>query len=260
MTIQEVPFFTIIIVALGPKSHLISLAIENLIHQTYKNFEVVIADAREEKAALSLHSLKERTILLDLALDIKPVEMLRLAVRQAKGRYIHILSCGEYYLATHCLEWIAHALVAEKFPALLCCGFIRHLDLAATQFLYFPISKKNLIHGKFPPRSACFWQKDKIASLLSDDRTKWHRFVHGDLLCRYVAMRQPAAFIKRIFVDSIYQAGASRKRKERLVEMGNLLIHRFGLRFALLTWLYFIPLQLMQSWKLEIKRMFSPMV
>jgi hypothetical protein len=257
---EKDPFFSILILAHGPQSYLISLTLESLTNQTYSDFELLIIDAREEKKELVFKELKNRNVTIEMPVGTEPVEeeMLPILLEQAKGRYIHILRAGEYYLATHCLHWAAEALAAEDFPDLLCTGFIHHHSLSPTEFLYILPTKKNLVQGRFPAQAACLWKRKNLLDLLENNKNRWDCFVYGDLLCRYVEAGKGFGFLKRILIDYIYQVPTPRKAVRNVAEVGQVLLHHFGLRLSFARWFMRIAGHLIRWWVARVKKMFYP--
>src|SRR5579885_983113 len=123
MTIEERPLFSVWVLAYGPKAHLLSLTLDNLENQTFQDYEVLVADAREEKKEIPF----SRAQVVEMPPFTKEEDRLKVLLERSKGRHVHILKAGEYYLSIHSLKWMAEALEAEGFPDFLGTGFIlRH--------------------------------------------------------------------------------------------------------------------------------------
>lgn len=246
MTIAE-PIFSVLVLAYGPQAYLLSLTMDNLASQTFSDFEVLIADGRKEKKEIPMEEAK----IVKVPADMQPREMTRILLEKAKGRYVHVLVAGEYYIGTRCLQWMADALAAEGFPELMCTGFIRHHSLSPTEFLYYPLSKKGLLQGNMPSLSACFWQRKTLIEFAGQE-------THGDLLCRFVETGKKAASLNRVLVDYIYQVPTPKRAIVNVVEAGKVLLRNFGPRPSILFWAARIACHFVRWWVARVKKMFHP--
>lgn len=246
MTIEE-PLFSIWVLAYGPQAYLLSLTLDNLENQIFQDYEILIADAREEKKEIS----ETRAVIVEMPATTMPQAMTKLLLEKSKGRYVHILKAGEYYLASHGLEWLAEKLNQENYPELLCTGFIRHHSLSPSEFHYYPLSKKNLLQGRFPAQAACVLQR-KI--FLTHPPAPTFR----DLLCEFLESGQRTAFLDRIIVDYIYQVPSPKRAIAQVAETGKVLLRHYGPRPAFALWSCRVACHFVCWWFARIKKMFHP--
>ncbi len=241
------PFFSVLILAYGPKSYLLSMTIDHLASQTFTDFEVLIADAREEKKEIDF----PKAVIVPFSPEASTLEMVHHLLNRANGRYIHLLRAGEYYLATHCLQWLADGAAAEGYPDLFCTGFIQRHSLSPTEYLYYAPTKENLMKGKFPSQPALFWKRKSLIEMAPSSG-------HVDWLCRFVEKGKHCAFINRIFVDYLYQAPTKRTAIGNVKDSGRVLLRYYGPRPTLALWFSRIALHFIRWWCARVKKMFHP--
>jgi len=214
MTIDSEPFFSIILLTHTPQSHLAPLTIESIEKQTFKNYE----------------------FLADLT--------------QAKGRYVHILRAGEYYIGDRCLEWMAESLAQENFPDVSCTGFIQHHGMAPTEFLYYSFSKPNFVQGKFPSLSSCWWERKTLLEFMP--------LSFPAIYCRYVAAGKKSVLLNRILVDYVYHSPTPSQALADVSRVGKVILNSYGPRLQLALWISRLSAHFLRWWVGRVKKMFRP--
>ncbi len=125
------PMFSIIVVSLNAGEKL-AATIESIRKQTFTDYEVVVKDGGSTDG--SIEGLKQRMLAFETGMktrirlveekDSSIYDGMNQAVKQATGRYLYFLNCGDYFYDERVLENIAEEIKADKKGALIFYGDI----------------------------------------------------------------------------------------------------------------------------------------
>lgn len=112
------PFFSIVVVSLNPGERL-RKTLESIVEQSFQDYEVILKDGGSTDG--SLERLKESGFLqrypqihLIEQRDRSIYDGMNQAVKQAKGKYIQFLNCGDYFYQDTVLTQVAEFIDYEQ--------------------------------------------------------------------------------------------------------------------------------------------------
>lgn len=125
------PMFSIIVVSLNAGRKL-AATIESIREQTFTDYEVVVKDGGSTDG--SIEGLKQRMLTFETGMKnrIKLVEEkdssiydgMNQAVKNAQGKYLYFLNCGDYFYDERVLENIAEGIKSDKKGSFIFYGDI----------------------------------------------------------------------------------------------------------------------------------------
>jgi len=140
------------IVVLDVKNHyLIPITLESILCQTDKRFEVLILTQKILPRELSqLHRNYSNLSIVEVQSDEHLPKIKNIALKHVKGKYIHFLYPGEYYLSKFSLNFVFDKIGKEKDPDIICfSGLLR--DNIFPPKTFYPSFSKALPGEKYYP-------------------------------------------------------------------------------------------------------------
>ncbi len=99
-----IPFFSIITVTKNTEEK-IDKTIKSVLSQSYKNFEYIIVDGNSKDETFNkIQKYKNKKIKLFSRKDKNFYDGLNFAIKRANGKYISVISSGDFYYSTLILK------------------------------------------------------------------------------------------------------------------------------------------------------------
>lgn len=99
------PLFSIIVVSYNA-SALIKDTVDSILRQTFDNYEIVVKDACSTDDTIAQIPESDR-IRLFQSKDLGIYDGMNMAIKEAKGRFLHFLNCGDKFASVDVLERVA---------------------------------------------------------------------------------------------------------------------------------------------------------
>lgn len=130
------PFFSIITVTKNTAEK-IDKTIQSVLSQSYKNFEYIIVDGHSKDETLNkIQKYNDKKIKIFCRKDKNFYDGLNFAIKKAKGKYISVLSSGDFYYSNFILKKIHKNII--KF---------RNFDFYFSNLFF--VNKKNKVERKW---------------------------------------------------------------------------------------------------------------
>ena len=192
------------IVVLDVKNHyLIPITLESILGQTDKHFEVLILTQNILPQELSqLHRNYSNLSIVELQFDEHLPNIKNIALKHIRGKYIHFLYPGEYYLSKFSLNFVFDKIKKEKDRDIICfSGLLR--DNIFPPKIFYPTFSKALSSEKYYPilvRDVFFLRETVEAEGGFDSR---YARLQGFALITKISLKEKYKILslKRVIVD-----------------------------------------------------------
>lgn len=132
---EELPLVSIIIPTYNC-APLISITLEYLLKQQYKNLEILVIDASSTDHTLDrIRNFRSPSIHLYSVKEYQCYVMLNKGIGHAKGKYINCLFPGDYYISRWTLREIMITALENHSPHLVFCGSLLRDETQETKVL-----------------------------------------------------------------------------------------------------------------------------
>lgn len=115
---MQKPFFSIVVVSLNPGERLKN-TLDSIIKQTFTDYEVVLKDGGSKDGSLqglidTGYFEDKSQVKIIVKQDASIYDGMNQAVKEAKGRYIQFLNCGDYFYSDTVLEDVAKYIKKDR--------------------------------------------------------------------------------------------------------------------------------------------------
>ncbi len=163
---MEEPLLSIII--LDIQNHfLIQPTLESILSQADDRFEIIVITQNLKASEYNfLKNYLDRITLKEVAKDKKIPDIRNLALKLAKGRYLHYLFPGETYLSKFSLEKAFREIEEKKYPDLLCFAYIKRDLLSPPEVKQVSFNLSFLGGERYPMFTRdCFFSKQSLLEI-----------------------------------------------------------------------------------------------
>jgi hypothetical protein len=251
-------FFTIVVAVTDQTAYKLPFTLDSLVAQDFDGYEVIIIDGqRQEHNLRFFDTYREQIALIEPATSFCFWEMMNQGLAHAKGRYVHFLKPGEFYLTRHALAMLAEFIQEHELPDLVYSGWIVRHSLSPPQMVFKKLHFEDLKGGKLPSSMESFWMKREALSELKGFDPRYEIQSGVDLICRFYLDKQlKKVFMKRILTDYDYKRTSPKKIIQHFWETLTIITRHFGPSKALLWWLAQNPFRLVDWWLRTLKTAF----
>ncbi len=235
---EDAPFFSIFLI-LSDFTHMAHWSFESILAQSFPSFEVFVLEKEPsstirsmgEKGGVKVHFLTSNNK------NISVAEFLNKAIEKAKGKYIHVLQPGDFYLSSKGLEYVKQEIDKKPGSDLIYCSYLVRDEIAPPKAISYPISSQFLQKGKMPSRLQCCWFSKEIFAKVGLFNPKYARRPGLDFLCR-VFLHKGCQFssFKRVIVDYEPVKASSAQVIGYALETFKVIFHYFGIIKAISWW------------------------
>jgi len=250
--------FSVVILLNDQNAYLLPFTLNSVSEQTFSSHEVIIIDSRKEKVDHEVfkNTLAHLTSIQSFS-DVNLYAMMNEGIKAAKGRYLHFLVPGEFYLSCHGLSLVKECLEHHHFPDLVYSGYIIRHSLSPPQTVFKQISSEDLKGGKLPMSLLAFWMKKEALLSVGLFDKKFEMQGGIDLICRFYRRNDlKKIFLKRILTDYEYRRPPPKKVLRQQWETLLILWRHFGISKALFLWVARNHVRLFLWWLKNLKAAF----
>ncbi len=230
------PLFTIVI--LVPRfEHLLSVTLDSIISQTLQDFEIVLVEARElSKIEHILQSYSDIPIELHVENETNQSILMNRGLGYAKGKYVHFLYSGDFYLSQHSLAYLKEMIEKHQDPDLLYCGYLVREQGVLPSVMIKPLSLEMIRKGDLPTIQQCCWYSKKTLEKHHGFDERFSCRTVLDYISALVKSDSRIVFVPRILVDYVLYGRLIRMNLRYLSETCHVLFRHFGFWRAFLWW------------------------
>lgn len=242
-------YFTLIIPVTEASAHLLPFTLD-VIGRQKPTFEVIVVDGTHR--GISFKGVRR------LAVPSHQLfALMNAAIPLAKGRYVHFLQPGEFYMSTQSLAWVQQCARENGEPDLISCGyFVRHRFEAPTPMLG-ALSEEALRRAEIAPTLQPYWFKTETLHLMGKFSTRYEERAGLDLLCRFFAAPQlRKAHLRRIVTDYEYRYRLPSRILKEFAETASISFKYYGVHFHFFFWMARSYLRLVRWCSNMLKRAF----
>lgn len=252
------PFFSVIVPVLDKTLHLLPFTLDSIVSQEFEGFEIVLIDGQSGEHDLDLFNAYQPHISrIYSALDRHPFSMKNKGLMLARGKYLHFLDPGEFYMTCHALSLMRNFIEACDFPDLIYTGSVSRYSLSLPQVSIQQISEERLRGGDLPTSLQSYWFQKEALVALGGFNAAYEIQGGVDVICRfYLSPSYRKAFLKRILTDYEYRRLSPKKVIQQFIETLMIICRHFGLSKALVWWLAQNHLRLLKWWWRSIRGAF----
>ncbi len=220
------------------RAYQLALTLDSIFQQKHLPLEVIIVDAhsydptmeitqRYSSQGVQLHSVSEWNIM----------EMYNRGITISKGRYVHFLQPGDYFLIPDALALIASHIAVNQWPDIVYWASLQPAVDDTVEVCYNSLTKGDLQQGLSPTfLKACIFRVETLRIL---GKFNGSFRVRGafDFFCRFCAYPGlRVTSINRVFIDDQRSSWRYRFPLGYLQESTAIIYHYFGFKWAL-KWL-----------------------
>jgi glycosyltransferase involved in cell wall biosynthesis len=231
---QEPPFFSVIVAVTDHNAHLLPLTLDSIAHQTYGSLEIILVDSRSDRNDGCAFSRTKVCISSESSI----YSLFNQGLALSKGKFIHFLSPGEFYITPKALYFIREFLLAHREPDLVYTGYILRHSLAPPQNFFQVIGKEELKAGWLCFGLQPYWFKKEALQAVGNFNTRYESEAGFDLICRFFLEESlKKILLKRVLTDYQYQTAAPKKIIGQLLERIQSLFSDFGVNRVIFGYL-----------------------
>lgn len=212
--------------------------LKNVLEQDFSSFEVIVIEKKKDPSLQHLaKNYSVSVTFMPASKEASVADLLNQAVDRAKGKYIHILQPGDFYLSKQGLKQIGEFLRSSPEYDLLYCAYLLRSEKVAPVLVFQPVASKLLQKGKMPTRLQSCWFSRSIFEKIGKFDPRYQKRPGLDLLCRTFLSKEIKIFAwKRVFIDYEPFKLSSQEVLAYVWETFCLVFRYFGLFHALIWW------------------------
>ena len=255
---DHTPYVSVIVPITDQNVHLLSFTMDSIASQAFGAFEVIVVDGQTREHSLAIFDAYRHCVArFYTALDRNLSAMLNKGAELAKGKFLHFLQPGEFYISRNSLLILKEFVQQSSEPDLVYTGCIIRHSLSPPQQLFHPIEEETLKGAKVPYSLQAYWFKKEAVRLTGKFNTAY--LIQGgfDLICRF--HRNPTlrkVFLRRILTDYEYRLRKPKWILRQIFETLVIIFRHFGLSKAVFFWIAQNHFRLISWWSKSIKGAF----
>lgn len=247
------------IVILDIRNHyLIPITLESVFHQTDQRFDLtVVVQNILPKELSNLRRITNKLKIIEVPPEMEFSEIKNITLEKVKGKYVHFLFPGEYYLSNISLKYAFEKIERKHFPDLVCFSYIRRDFLSPPKVV--PASLMKSLHGiehyPFLSKDVFFLKKAVLEVKGFDSR---YRGLEGfDVILKiYQEEKSRILCCRRVLIDFELQKFHPRKNLEYVSDLILIIYRHYGFS-GLFRWKVIKEMgYFMKFWLKGIKRYF----
>jgi hypothetical protein len=250
--------FSVIVPITDQNVHLLPFTMDSIASQMFHSFEVIIIDGQTKEHSLSIFDAYRSCISrIYTALDRNLSAMQSKGVELAKGKFVHFLQPGEFYISRNSFHFIKEFIEKSDDPDLVYTGCVIRHSMSPPQQLFSQCEKENLKGGKIPYSLQAYWFKKQAIEAVGKFNTAYRIQGGFDLVCRFylnTALRK--VFLRRILTDYEYRLRKPKWVVRQFYEALVIIFRHFGLSKAAIFWMAQNHLRLLHWWSKSVKGAF----
>lgn len=250
---QEECFYTVIIPVSEELAYHLPMTLESVYGQKYDKYEVILVDGT--KQGLSLME-REGTSLL-IAEGKGCFVMINQALPFARGRYVHVLMAGDFYISLHAFSDLDLFIHEKGFPQLISTSYIKRDGVLHSSTFCREIALCDLKNARVPFTLYSYWFE--VKTLLNSGALSEQFKIQGgfEIVCRlYCSQEIKKAFFNKVLADCEFHTLSSRILFKQFFETNSIIFFHFGLNFSLFRWIGMNYIKLFSFWCRMIKAAF----
>lgn len=119
-------------------NYLLPITLNSILRQSDQHFEVLILTQNVVFQELNrLRKSYSNLSFIEIPSDVQANMLKNIALKKARGKYVHFLFPGEYYLSEFSLKFIFDEIKSEDFPDIICFSDL-HRDIDSPSKIFFP--------------------------------------------------------------------------------------------------------------------------
>lgn len=258
MNERPLPFFSIIVPVSDDNVHLLSFTLQSIAEQAFEPFEVIVIDGQIKEHSLFVFEAYRSSITrIYSALDCNLSAMCNKGVDLSRGKYLHFLQPGEFYISCNALRFLKEFIDKNRKPDLIGTGCVVRHSLTPPQQLLKSIESEDLKKVRAPQGLQAYWFKKEAILKVGKFKTRYRIQGGFDLVCRfYNTADLRRVFMRRILTDYEYRLPKPKWIIRQLFETLQILLRSFGLSPAALFWIAQNTSRFMRWWTKSIKGAF----
>src|SRR5579871_4965218 len=250
--------FSIIITITDKNAHLLAFTLDSIALQTFYSYEIIVIDGQTKEHSLAIFdAYRPRIVRIYTALDRNLSAMMNKGVDLSKGKYLHFLQPGEFYISQNSLHFLKEFIDQNPSADLVYTGYVIRHSLTPSQQLFRHIEVEDLKGAKVPHRLEAYWFKKE--AILEAGKFNTAYAIQGgfDFICRlYRNPKLTKLFFKRILTDYEYRLQKPKWILRQLYETLLIIFRHFGFSKAAIFWIARNHLRFIRWWSKSIKEAF----
>lgn len=216
----------------------IGITLENILAQSYPDFEVLVIDAASSDRTIEIvQSFRNDRIRLSSVSSYNRYEMLNKGIFLARGLYINFMFPGDYYLQKETFQIMMQLAHSKDWASLVYCGCLIREGEKEAEFLYRNFNLDQLKLGRQPTSLQSVWFHKLVFQEIGKFDTRYTIRGGFDLMCRIIRdERLTHAGTKRILTDYDLRTVTKEMLITHFIETAQVLKRNFGI-IALMKWL-----------------------
>ena len=150
-------------------------------------------------------------------------------MEKARGKYLHFLYPGEYYISKFSLQYALIKAESRNFPNLLCFAFLQRALLESPVVKHVSFSKTFLGGERYPIlTSSVLFLKESVVAVGSDSGR--YRYLEGfDVITKIYLMKGSRVLCcRRVLTDYNFQKNTPRQFVRYALELLSIIRKRYG--------------------------------
>lgn len=247
------------IIIIATKNHYLTpLTLERILNQTDKRYEIIVITQNIlPKDLVNIKRFSNHFKLIKAKPGLKDSQIKNVALKKAKGMYVHFLYPGEYYLSKYSLSYALNKASKKKFPNLVCFSFLRRELYSPPEIRHASFSKSVLGSEGFPVLAKdVFFLKQSIVDVGGFD-TRFSGLEGFDMITKiYLKEKSRILCCRRVVIDYELQKYHPKKLMAFISDLILIIYRRYGF-FSLFRWAILKEIiDLFVYWLIGIKRYF----
>lgn len=221
------------IVVLDVKDHyLIPITLESIFNQTEKRFEVLVLTQSISPQELNrLKRYVNKLSIDEIDPEVKTSMIKNIAFKKVKGKYVHFLFPGEYYLSKFSLSYAFENMEKERFPDIVSFTHLLR-DLLSPPKIFYPSFSESFLATKYYPLITrnIFFLRKTVEEMGGFD-TRYSGLQGFDLITKiFLKDKYKFLSLKRVIVDYELQKDDPQKVLRYISDLIFIIYRNYGLK------------------------------